>query len=113
MSRRPLVRVMPVIIRTSRAKVGRSFWKLDHGEMRVFGERNKVHLSAYLHNDIVLADSADVVTRGLVERIVDEEIAKLPGVPDDYVQARATFVDVAIADDFAEFLTLPAYERMP
>jgi malate synthase len=53
------------------------------------------------------------VTRELVERIVDEEIAKLPGEPGDYAQARATFVDVAIADDFAEFLTLPAYERMP
>jgi len=67
----------------------------------------------WLHNDIVLADSAEVVTRDLVERIVDEEIAKLPGDPGDYAQARATFVDVAIADDFAEFLTLPAYERMP
>jgi len=66
----------------------------------------------WLHNDIVLADSAEVVTRELVERIVDEEIAKLPGDPGDYAQARATFVDVAIADDFAEFLTLPAYERM-
>ena len=66
----------------------------------------------WLHNDIVLADSAEVVTRDLVERIVDEEIAKLPGDPGDYAQARATFVDVAIADDFAEFLTLPAYERM-
>jgi len=41
------------------------------------------------------------------------EIARLPGKPADYAQARATFVDVAIADDFAEFLTLPAYERMP
>jgi malate synthase len=67
----------------------------------------------WLHNDIVLADTAEVVTRELVERIVDEEIAKLPGEPGDYAQARATFVDVAIADDFAEFLTLPAYERMP
>ena len=67
----------------------------------------------WLHNDIVLADSAELVTRELVERIVDEEIAKLPGEPADYAQARATFVDVAIADDFAEFLTLPAYERMP
>jgi malate synthase len=67
----------------------------------------------WLHNDIVLADTAEVVTRELVERIVDEEIAKLPGQPGDYAQARATFVDVAIADDFAEFLTLPAYERMP
>ena len=67
----------------------------------------------WLHNDIVLADTAQVVSRELVERIVDEEIAKLPGRPGDYAQARATFVDVAIADDFAEFLTLPAYERMP
>ena len=67
----------------------------------------------WLHNDIALADTGEVVTRELVERIVDEEIAKLPGEPDDYAEARATFVDVAIADDFAEFLTLPAYERMP
>jgi malate synthase len=67
----------------------------------------------WLHNDIVLADSAERVTRELVERIVDEEIARLPGKPADYAEARATFVDVAIADDFAEFLTLPAYERMP
>ena len=67
----------------------------------------------WLHIDIVLADTAQVVSRELVERIVDEEIAKLPGQPGDYAQARATFVDVATADDFAEFLTLPAYERMP
>ena len=67
----------------------------------------------WLHNDIVLADTDEVVSRKLVERIVDEEIAKLAGDPSDYEQARATFVDVAIADDFAEFLTLPAYERMP
>jgi len=67
----------------------------------------------WLHNDIVLADTGEVVARELVERIVDEEIAKLPSEPGDYEEARATFVDVAIADDFAEFLTLPAYERMP
>jgi malate synthase len=67
----------------------------------------------WLHNDIVLADSAELVTRELVERIVDEEIDRLPGKPADYAEARATFVDVAIADEFAEFLTLPAYERMP
>ena len=67
----------------------------------------------WLHNDIVLADTGDVVTRALVERIVDEEIAKLPGEPGDYTPARALFVEVAIADDFADFLTLPAYERMP
>src|SRR6185436_120828 len=58
----------------------------------------------WLHNDIVLADTGEVVTRELVERIVDEEITKLPGEADDYAEARATFVDVAIADDFADFL---------
>ena len=66
----------------------------------------------WLHNDIEL-DTGDVVTRELVERLVDEEIAKLPGDPEDYADARGTFVEVAVADEFAEFLTLPAYERMP
>ncbi|MGN6242080.1 MAG: malate synthase A [Motilibacteraceae bacterium] len=66
----------------------------------------------WLHNDVQL-DNGETVTRDLVERIIDEEIAKLPGSPEDYAQARATFMDVAVADDFAEFLTLPAYERMP
>jgi len=66
----------------------------------------------WLHNDIEL-DTGDVVTRELVERLVDEEIAKLPGDPEDYGDARGTFVEVAVADEFAEFLTLPAYERMP
>jgi malate synthase len=66
----------------------------------------------WLHNDIEL-DTGDVVTRELVERLVDEEIAKLPGDPEDYADARGMFVEVAVADEFAEFLTLPAYERMP
>ena len=66
----------------------------------------------WLHNDIEL-DTGDVVTRELVERLVDEEIAGLPGDPEDYADARGTFVEVAVADEFAEFLTLPAYERMP
>ena len=30
-----------------------------------------------------------------------------------YGQAVALFTEVALADSFAEFLTLPAYERMP
>jgi malate synthase len=66
----------------------------------------------WLHNDIEL-DTGEVVTRDLVERLVDEEIAKLPGDPADYAEARSTFLEVAVADEFAEFLTLPAYERMP
>ncbi len=67
----------------------------------------------WLHNDVVLADTGEVVSRELVDRIVDEEVAKLPGQPGDYAQARETFIAVAVADEFAEFLTIPAYERMP
>ncbi|HEY0487833.1 MAG TPA: malate synthase A [Mycobacteriales bacterium] len=66
----------------------------------------------WLHNDVVLG-GGEKVTRELVERLADEEIAKLPGDSAAYAEARQTFMDVAVADDFAEFLTLPAYERMP
>jgi malate synthase len=66
----------------------------------------------WLHNDVVL-DNGETVTRELVERLADEEISKLPGDPAAYAEARQTFMEVAVADDFAEFLTLPAYERMP
>ena len=96
-------------------------WLRGSGAVAIFNlmedtataEISRSQVWQWLHNDIVLADSGQVVTRELVERIVDEEIARLPGDPADYSRARATFVDVAIADDFAEFLTLPAYERMP
>ena len=70
-------------------------------------------MGQWLHNDSVQADSAEASTRDLVEPVIDEEIATLPGEPGVYVEARATFVDVAIADDFAEFLTIPAYEPIP
>ena len=37
----------------------------------------------WLHNDVVLADTGELVSRELVERIVDEEIAKLAGQAGD------------------------------
>jgi malate synthase len=30
-----------------------------------------------------------------------------------YAEAAELFTEVALADDYADFLTLPAYERMP
>ncbi|HEY9473540.1 MAG TPA: malate synthase A, partial [Mycobacteriales bacterium] len=65
----------------------------------------------WLHNDITLADGQQV-TRELVGRIVAEELAKL-GDGDHYARARSLFTEVALADDFADFLTLPAYDQMP
>jgi malate synthase len=67
----------------------------------------------WLHNKVTLDDTGQPVTRELVDRIADEEIGKLGGEPGRYDQARSLFVEVAVADDFADFLTLPAYERMP
>jgi malate synthase len=67
----------------------------------------------WLHNDVTLDDSGEKVTRELVERIADEEIARLGDDPTAYGEARALFMEVAVADEFADFLTLPAYERMP
>ncbi len=67
----------------------------------------------WLHNDVTLADTGHQVTRELIDRIVEEEIAKLPGDPAEYAEAKQTFLEVAVADDYADFLTLPAYARMP
>jgi malate synthase len=64
----------------------------------------------WLHNDVTLADSGRRVTRELVEELTGEEVAKLG---DGFDEARALFLEVAVADEFVEFLTLPAYERMP
>jgi len=72
----------------------------------------------WMHNDICL-DDGPLVTRDLVERIIGEELDKIRqqagGAFDAarYNQAVALFKEVALADDYAEFLTLPAYERMP
>jgi malate synthase len=65
----------------------------------------------WVHNDAKLSDGTQV-TADLVRRIVAEELVKL-GDAGEYRQARETFEEVALADEFIEFLTLPAYERMP
>jgi malate synthase len=51
----------------------------------------------------------DRVSRARVLELQREELEKLgPG----YEAAAAVFAEVALADEFAEFLTLPAYERL-
>ena len=60
-------------------------------------------------------DDGRPVTRDLVRAIVQEETARLrkEGRTPRLDEARALFEQVALADDFPEFLTLPAYERLP
>jgi malate synthase len=46
-----------------------------------------------------------------VRKVIDEELAKMP--PQERLDdARELFETVALADDFVQFLTLPAYERL-
>jgi len=49
------------------------------------------------------------VARADVEAAIEEEVAKLDG---DYAEACELFEQVALGDEFVEFLTLPAYERI-
>lgn len=95
-------------------------WLRGSGAVAVFNlmedaataEISRSQVWQWLHNDITL-DTGTRVTRDLVERIADEEIGKLDADPGRYAEARALFMEVAVADDFVDFLTLPAYERMP
>jgi malate synthase len=73
----------------------------------------------WLHNGIELAGGTRV-THELVERIIEEEMADLQrgmGVAafaeGRWIDARDTFTQMALSEDFADFLTLPAYEKMP
>ncbi|NKY99740.1 malate synthase A [Nocardiopsis alborubida] len=72
----------------------------------------------WLHNDITL-DNGPKVTAELVREIIDEELAAIReqlGADFDenlYQQAGELFTEVALADEYVDFLTLPAYERMP
>ncbi|MFK5634871.1 MULTISPECIES: malate synthase A [unclassified Ornithinimicrobium] len=75
-------------------------------------EISRSQIWQWLHNDVTLADTGATVTRELVERLTQEVLAELPGTPEDYRAATDLFLQVAVADDFADFLTVPAYETM-
>ncbi len=72
----------------------------------------------WLHNDVLLEDGPKV-TRERVEQMIDEELADIREQLGDAFdaerlgQATALFTEVALADNYVEFLTIPAYERMP
>ena len=67
----------------------------------------------------VTLDTGETVTTELIRRILDEEYAGIrAAVGDDafaagrYEQARDIFSELALDDDYVDFLTLPAYDRL-
>jgi malate synthase len=81
-------------------------------------EISRSQIWQWVHNDVTLEDGTPV-TRDLVRDVLDEELSRITGGlgPDDdrrlYETAREVFERVALADDFADFLTLPAYDEVP
>ncbi|HEX9064022.1 MAG TPA: malate synthase A [Streptosporangiaceae bacterium] len=101
-------------------------WLAGSGAVAIFNlmedaataEISRSQIWQWLHNDVTLA-AGQQVTRELVERIITEELAKIEQSYGDaydaakFAEATELFKDVALADDYAEFLTIPAYEHMP
>jgi malate synthase len=101
-------------------------WLAGTGAVAIFNlmedaataEISRSQIWQWLHNDIALADGP-LVTQDLVNRLIGEELGKIRAAYGDafdeagYEQAVALFREVALADDYVDFLTLPAYERMP
>src|SRR5580698_5706167 len=101
-------------------------WLGGNGAVAIFNlmedaataEISRSQVWQWLHNDVILAEGQQV-TVGLVEQIIGEELASIREQYGDaydagqFDQAVALFKEVALADDYAEFLTIPAYERMP
>ena len=70
----------------------------------------------WIYNGATL-DTGEVVTRELVERIVEEEYAGLREAvgaeafaAGHWADARSLFVGSALSEEFPDFLTLPAYQ---
>ena len=81
-------------------------------------EISRSQIWQWVHNDVRL-DTGVTVTADLVRRIADEELAAIRNelgeqayADSNFEQARELFERVALADDFADFLTLPAYEAI-
>jgi malate synthase len=101
-------------------------WLAGNGAVAIFNlmedaataEISRSQIWQWLHNDIALAEGP-LVTRELVEEVIAAELDKIRAQLGDafdegqYGQARSLFTEVALADDYVDFLTLPAYERMP
>jgi malate synthase len=101
-------------------------WLGGNGAVAIFNlmedaataEISRSQIWQWIHNDVDLAEGPKV-TPELVEQVIDEELGKIRDSYGDafderrFGEAVTLFKEVALADDYVDFLTLPAYERMP
>ena len=78
-------------------------------------EISRSQIWQWTHSSVELEDGT-VVDRALVERVVAEEYDALVAAAGPYAAhlatARDLFLATALDDDFADFLTLPAYDEV-
>lgn len=79
-------------------------------------EISRSQIWQWIHNGVVLSDTGEKATAELVHRLVAEELAVLRSeLGDDvyaggrWTEAAKLFEQVSLAEDFADFLTLPGY----
>jgi malate synthase len=63
----------------------------------------------WVNNAVVLADTGEKVTASLVREIVATELADMKQTEGRWDEAARLFEQVALADEFVDFLTLPGY----
>ena len=69
-----------------------------------------------IHNGTTLADTGNEVTREMVTKIFAEETEKLRGEAGEelfekfYQPASELIAEICLAEEYTDFLTIPAYE---
>ena len=96
-------------------------WLRGHGAVPLFNlmedaatsEISRAQVWQWIrHPDGRLEDGCKV-TKELFREVLEEELAKVKRFPGDkFETARELFDKITTDDEFAEFLTLPGYERL-
>ena len=105
-----------------------SSWLRGNGAAGIYGlmedaataEIARSQVWQWLRHEVSLAGDGRQVTRDLVRQLEDEELERIRGeVGDEWFrehgraeESRGLFEEVAMSEEFVEFLTLPAYERL-
>jgi malate synthase len=84
-------------------------WLQGSGAVAIFNLMEDAATSEISRSQVWQWLAHSEVAREDVMAAIEEEIGKLDG---DYSEARELFEQVALGDEFVEFLTLPAYERL-
>jgi malate synthase len=102
-------------------------WLRGSGAVAIFGlmedaataEISRSQVWQWDHLEVELSNG-EKVTKDLVNRVIDEELAKIRETVGEeafakgrWDDATALYREMALSDEFSDFLTLPAYERMP